>query len=210
MRVLLADDHHLSRQGLRAMLEQDGILVVGEAVDHAGAVRAARVLAPDIVVLDLLMPGSPAEAIRRILEIDGDIRVLALTVTADAANVREALCAGAVGYLLKDTRREDLLAVIRQVHAGQAVLSQEALRALVSELPAPEPAGRDDLSAPELSARELQILRLIAEGASNETIGQSLSISRHTVKQHVSNICEVLGVNGRVQAAVKAVRDGLV
>lgn len=212
LRVVLADDHHFFREGLHGMLAADGISVVGETTDGDGAVELARKLAPDVVVIDLNMPGaSGLGALRRILEASPDIHALVLTVSADEADVLEALAEGACGYLLKDTRVDELVASIRLAAGGHAVLSRDVVTALVARAQATnhaaERASSDELA---LTARELEVIRLIADGADNAAIGSALSISRHTVKQYVTNIFEKLGVQSRVQAAVYAVRNGLV
>ncbi len=209
---MLADDHHFFREGLHGMLATDGMIVVGEARDGAGAIDLARELVPDVVVIDLKMPQvSGVEALREIRATSPDIHVLVLTVSADAADALEALAAGACGYLLKDTRADELVGAIRLAAGGHAVISREVARALVARVRtdahAAEQAHDDALA---LTARELEVIRLIADGADNATIGRELSISRHTVKQYVTNIFEKLGVQSRVQAAVYAVRKGLV
>lgn len=211
LRVVLADDHHILREGLRGALEQNGMAVVGEAADGAEATRLARALAPDVVVLDLNMPGlSGAEAVRRIVSAHPEARVVVVTVSAAEEDVIDALHAGACGYLLKDMRLDHLVGGIRQAACGQAVLSREAMQALLVHVrtrpaAAPAPAER-----PPLTARELEVLRLIVDGADNAAIGRELSISRHTVKQYVTNILEKLDVRSRLDAAVYAVRAGLV
>ncbi len=212
LRVVLADDHHFFREGLREMLAADGMVVVGEANDGAGAVTLACQLAPDIVVIDLRMPEiSGLDALRQIAATRPDVKVIVLTVSTDEADMLEALAAGACGYLLKDTRTEELVAAVRLAARGHAVLSRDVVRALVtrvrSESRAAEQATSDGLA---LTTRELEVIRLIADGADNAMIGRELSISRHTVKQYVTNIFEKLGVQSRVQAAVYAVRKGLV
>jgi len=211
LRVVLADDHHFFREGLREMLAADGMAVVGEATDGAGAVRLARELAPDIVVCDLNMPElSGIEALQQIATGSPDVQVVILTVSADEADVLQALAAGACCYLLKDTRADHLLCAIRLAVGGHAVLSREVVRALVAHVRTDNrPAQQTESDGLGLTARELEVIRLIADGADNAAIGQELSISRHTVKQHVTNIFEKLDVNGRVQAAVYAVRKGL-
>lgn len=212
LRVLLADDHHFFREGLRGALRESGMTVVGEAQNGSQAVRLARELAPDIVVLDLNMPGmSGQEAVRLIVTEDPDIRIVILTVSADDGDVVEALAAGACGYLLKDASLDDLAVGIRQVARGNAVLSREAIRALTARARADgSGAHHTAKDGAGLTAREVQVLRLIADGADNAAIGRELSISPHTVKQYVTNIFEKLEVGGRVQAAVYAVRAGLV
>jgi DNA-binding NarL/FixJ family response regulator len=212
LRVVLADDHHFSREGLRGMLEAEGIVVVGEAADGTEAVRLTATLAPDVVVLDLRMPGgSVGETIAGIGATGHGTRVVVLTVSAEDADVIEALTGGADSYLLKDTAAEQLVGGIRVTAAGSAVLSEPAMRTLVARLgDAGEAAAAGEGPIRTLSDREREVLRLIVSGAGNAEIGHELSISRHTVKQHVTNIFGKLEVNTRVQAAVRAVREGLV
>lgn len=209
--VVLADDHHLARDGLRTMLEEDGIAVVGEATDGDGAVAVAREREPDVVVMDLRMPGgSGIEAVRQIVSSCPKVHVVVLTVSAEQGDVLAALAAGACGYLLKDTRPAELVACIRLAAAGHAVLSREIVRALATQLRASRQAAADAGGDEPLSDRELDVLRLIVQGADNPAIGRELSISAHTVKQHVTSICRKLEVENRVQAAVCAVRSNLV
>jgi DNA-binding NarL/FixJ family response regulator len=211
LRVVLADDHHFSREGLRGMLEADGLEVVGEASDGGELIPLVRSLSPDVVVLDLRMPGATvSETIRRIAEADPGVRIAVLTVSAEERDVLEALAAGADSYLLKDTPATQLVGAIRQTAAGSTVLAGVALSTLIAS--ADEQLAQDQRleQAPELSTRESQVLKLIIEGADNAEIGSELSISRHTVKQHVTNILQKLEVSTRVQAAVRAVKDELV
>lgn len=213
LRVLLADDHHFFREGLRDMLETAGVNVVGEARDDAEAVTLAGELKPDLVVIDLDMSDIVgAEALRRLAAASPQARTLVLTTSADDAEVLEALEAGACGYILKDTQPQELIDGIRQTARGQVVLSREVARILV-EHASPNNHSVEQAQAandrPALTAREQDVLRLIVEGADNAAIGLELSISRHTVKQHVTNIFEKLGVRTRVEAAVHAVRMGL-
>ncbi len=212
LRVVLADDHHFFREGLRGMLAADDIAVVGEAADGPEAVTITRELLPDVVVMDLHMPRtSGTEALREILEEDPGMRVLVLTVSADRQDVLEAFAAGACGYMLKDTRTAEILCGIRLVAGGHAVASREVMLALVEDVRAHSAAAEQTaLDGLTLSDRELHVIRLIAEGADNAAIGAELSISRHTVKQYVTRIFEKLGVHSRVEAAVYAVRKGLV
>lgn len=212
LRVVLADDHHFSREGLRGMLEAEGIVVVGEATDGAEAVRLTATLAPDVVVLDLHMPGpTVGETIAAIAATGHGARVVVLTVSAEEGDVIEALTGGADSYLLKDTAAEQLVGGIRVTAAGSTVLSEPAMRTLVARLgDAEEAAAAGEGPIRTLSDREREVLRLIVSGAGNAEIGRELSISRHTVKQHVTNIFGKLEVNTRVQAAVRAVREGLV
>ena len=212
LRVVLADDHHFSREGLRGMLEAEGIVVVGEAADGAEAVRLTAELAPDVVVLDLRMPGGTVgETIAGIAATGHEARVAVLTVSTEAPDVVEALAGGADSYLLKDTPAEQLVGAIRMTAAGSTVLSDQARQTLVAGLiAARDAAASGDGSLGSLSDREREVLRLIVAGAGNAEIGRELSISRHTVKQHVTNIFGKLAVTTRVQAAVQAVREGLV
>jgi two-component system nitrate/nitrite response regulator NarL len=225
LRVVIADDHRLFRDGLRGTLQDAGMAVVGEASDGAEAVALARELAPDVVVLDLKMPGvSGLEALREIERSSPRVQAVVLTVSAEDADVLEALAAGACGYLLKDTRADRLADGIRQAAEGHMVLSGEVAQALtayvragaetaVAEAAIAQAAAERreaDGEPPALTPREEEVLRLIAQGADNVAIGLELSISPHTVKQYVTNIFEKLGVRSRVQAAVYAVREGLV
>jgi DNA-binding NarL/FixJ family response regulator len=219
LRVVVADDHHFFRDGLRGMLEAGGMEVVGEASDGNEAVALAHSLAPHVVVLDLNMPGaSGLEALRALARTCPDVQAVVLTVSNADADVLEARAAGACGYLLKDTRPDALVGSIRQAAEGHMVLSGEVAQALMAHVRAGAGAAVDlEQEAPAqaaeeaaLSPREAEVLRLIAEGADNTAIGVALSISPHTVKQYVANIFEKLGVRSRVQAAVHAVRSGLV
>jgi DNA-binding NarL/FixJ family response regulator len=222
LRVVIADDHRLFREGLRGMLQDAGITVVGEAADGADVVALAQELEPEVVVLDLNMPGiGGLQALRRIAQNNPAIQTVVLTVSAEDADVLEALAAGACGYLLKDTRADLLADGIRQAAGGHMVLSGEVAQALMLRVRADADANAVRAEAraeaveggdarPALTPREEEVLRLIARGADNVAIGRELSISPHTVKQYVTNIFEKLGVRSRVQAAVYAVRAGLV
>jgi DNA-binding NarL/FixJ family response regulator len=213
LRVVLADDHHFFREGLRNVLASEDMAVVGEAADADGAAALARELAPDVVVIDLnMVDTSSVAAIREIVAERPKTRVVVLTVSADEEDVREALTAGACGYLLKDARTTEIAGAIRQAAADQGVVSGEIMRALVARMPSSrqEPNERKPPDTRALTARELDVLQLLAEGADNAAIGEALSISKHTVKQYVTNILEKLELQNRVQAAVYAVRKGLV
>jgi DNA-binding NarL/FixJ family response regulator len=221
LRVVIADDHHLFREGLRGMLEAGGMEVVGEASDGDEAVALAHGLEPHVVVLDLHMPGaSGLDALRGIARTCPDVQTVVLTVSDADADVLAALAAGACGYLLKDTRADHLAGSIRQAAEGHMVLSGEIARALMAHVRAGADAAqagadaraevRDAENRLALTPREIEVLRLISEGADNTAIGLALSISPHTVKQYVTNIFGKLGVRSRVQAAVYAVRTGLV
>ena len=203
--VLLVDDHSVVRQGLRMFLALDPDLeVVGEARDGAEAVRRARELQPDVVLMDLLMPGmdgiEATTAIRREMP---DTEVVALTSVLEDDKVYGAIRAGAIGYLLKDTEADELCRAIKAAAAGQVQLSPAAAARLMRQVRAPE-------APDELTPREREVLRLLAEGLANKEIARELSIGEKTVKTHVSNILSKLGVLSRTQAALQAVRMGLV
>jgi DNA-binding NarL/FixJ family response regulator len=208
LRVVLADDHQLFREGLRGMLQADGMVVVGEARDGPQAVALARELQPDVLILDLRMGGcSGLDALRSVAASNPGICTVVVTVSSKRADVLEALAEGARGYLLKDTAVDQLAISVRQAAEGQIVLSSALGGALRAHVRAGA-RGEDDRLA--LTPRERDVLRLMADGADNATIGHALSISPHTVKQYAGSIFEKLGVRSRVQAAVHAVRVGLV
>jgi DNA-binding NarL/FixJ family response regulator len=205
IRILLVDDHAVVRQGLRMFLGLDPELdIVGEASDGAEALRLAHSLKPDVVLMDLVMPVmdgiSAIGAIRRELP---DTEVIALTSVLEDEKVIGAVKAGAIGYLLKDTQAEELCRAIKAAAAGQVQLSPQAAARLMREVKAPE-------SPETLTERETEVLRLLARGRSNKEIGQALVIGEKTVKTHVSNILAKLSVPSRTQAALYAVRIGLV
>lgn len=205
IRILLVDDHSVVRQGLRMFLALDPELeVIGEAADGAEAVRMARELKPDVILMDMLMPvmdGVAATAvIRRELP---ETEVIALTSVLEDEKVIGAVRAGAIGYLLKDTEADDLRRAIKAAANGQVQLSPKAAARLMREVRAPD-------SPEALTERETDVLRLLAQGKSNKEIAHQLSLSEKTVKTHVSNILAKLGVPSRTQAALYAVRIGLV
>jgi len=205
VRILLADDHSVVRQGLRLFLKYDPELeVVGEAADGAEALRLARELKPDVVLMDLLMPvmdGIEATAaIRRELP---ETEVLALTSVLEDASVVGAVRAGAIGYLLKDTDAEALCRAIKAAAAGQVQLTPKAAARLMQAVSTPE-------SPDALTERETEVLRLLAQGHSNKQIARSLHNAEQTIKTHVSRILSKLGVQSRTQATLYAIRTGLV
>jgi DNA-binding NarL/FixJ family response regulator len=205
IRIVIADDHSVVRRGLRMFLAMDPeLVVVGEAADGEEAVKIARQLLPDIVLMDLLMPvmdGITATAIiRRELP---DTEVLALTSVLEDASVVGAVRAGAIGYLLKDTDADALCRAIKAAAAGQVQLTPQAAARLMQVVSSPE-------SPEELTERETEVLRLMAQGRANKEIARSLNISEKTVKVHVSNILSKLGVQSRTQATLYAIRIGLV
>ncbi len=212
-RVLIADGQHFFREGLRGTLEAAGMTVVGETADDAEAVILASSLEPEVIVIDVNMTdASGTGTLRRIAAASPEAQLVVLTVSAEETCVLDALACGASSYLLKSTHVDELVGGIRQAAHGQAVLSQDAMRALLSRVRVEDKSKRTMQSDPKLSSlttRELDVLRLIVDGSDNVAIGLELSISRHTVKQHVTNIFEKLGVRSRVEAAVYAVRSGL-
>ena len=205
IRVLVVDDHPVVRQGLRAFLEsRPGIVVVGEAGDGATAVREAERLRPDVVLMDLVMPGldGPA-AIRAIRRGAPSARILVLTSFASDDQVVPAVQAGAAGYLLKDVEPAELETAIRTLHQGEGVLHPRVAGRVMAELA----HGRTPLEA--LTPRELEVLRLLAQGLSNRQLASELVVSEKTVKTHVSSILAKLHLADRTQAALFAVRAGL-
>lgn len=210
IRVLIADDHAVVRQGLRTFLELQGdVEVIGDVADGEQAVAAALELAPDVVLMDLVMPGvDGVEAIGRIAQRSPATRVIALTSFLDDDKVLPAVRAGAAGYLLKDVGPDDLVRAIRTVHAGEALLHPAVAVRLMEEVAGPRARGAEDGAG--LTARERDVLTQIARGLSNKRIALELDISEATVKIHVSNVLRKLGVTDRTQAALYAVREGLV
>jgi DNA-binding NarL/FixJ family response regulator len=209
IRVLIADDHAVVRQGLRTFLDlQDDVEVVGEAADGVEAVAAAEAAAPDVILLDLVMPElGGVGALRRLREAVPAARVIVLTSFGEDERLFAALRAGAAGYLLKDVEPAELVRAIRTAHAGQSPLSPAVAARVIEEL-ASGGAGR--AAADELTPRELEVLRLIARGRSNKRIALELGVAEKTVKTHVSHVLAKLGLSDRTQAALYAVREGLV
>jgi NarL family two-component system response regulator LiaR len=205
--VLIVDDHGVVREGLRAYLElEPDIQVVGEARDGLDAVRRASELHPDVVLMDLVMPNMDGvAATTRIKEAQPSTHVIVLTSFLDDDRVVPAIKAGATSYLLKDVAAADLARAIRAARAGQAQLHPEVAKRLMQQVTAPR---KPDASA-QLTDREREVLRLLADGRSNKEIARSLVVSERTVKGHVSNILGKLGLQDRTQAALYAVRHGL-
>jgi DNA-binding NarL/FixJ family response regulator len=209
-RVLLVDDHDLFRTGLRTLLEAEGVDVVGEARTGTDAVAEIRSLAPDVVLMDLNMPGiSGVEATARIAMSAPLARVLVLSASDQDADVMDAIMAGACGYLLKESSIDQLLAGIQAAANGESLISPAIAAKVLQRLRASSTSAREDAIASELSERELQVLRLIANGNDNAQIAAELHISPKTVKNHISNILMKLQIENRIQAAVFAVRSGL-
>ena len=208
IRILIADDHAVVREGLRALIGTEaGMELVGEAADGEEAVSLARDLRPDVILLDLIMPRKTGiEAIGEIRDENPDARVLILTSFAEDEKVYTAIKAGALGYLLKDASPQELLQAIRDVHRGQLSLQPSIAHKVMREL-----QRSSDLPPTEdpLTARELEVLRLIAQGLANQEIADRLVISERTVRTHVSNILGKLYLANRTQAALYALREGL-
>src|SRR5690349_10301968 len=205
IRLLLVDDHAVVRQGLRMFLNLDpDFEIVGEAADGNAALKLARELQPDVVLMDLLMPGMDGIEATGILRKEmPDIEVIALTSVLEDSSVVGAIRAGAIGYLLKDTEANELIRSIKAAAEGQVRLSPQAAARLMREVRAPE-------SPEALTERETEVLRLLAQGQSNKEVARALSIGEKTVKTHVSSILGKLNVSSRTQAALYAVRIGLV
>jgi NarL family two-component system response regulator LiaR len=209
IRVLLTDDHAIVRKGVRALLatERD-IQVVGEACDGEEAVAQAESLRPDVILMDLVMPKLDGiEAIRQIMSKLPSARILVLTSFAADEKVFPAIKAGALGYLLKDSGPEELVGAIRQVHRGEPSLEPSIARKVLLELS--HPPTQKSLTVDPLTERELDILRLVAQGCSNKEIALKLSLSELTVRTHVSNILGKLHLASRTQAALYALQKGI-
>ncbi|CAM5483598.1 Response regulator transcription factor OS=Streptomyces tendae OX=1932 GN=GUR47_13615 PE=4 SV=1 [Streptomyces tendae] len=207
IKVLLVDDHQVVRRGLRTFLEvQDDIEVVGEAADGSEGVDRAQELKPDVILMDVKMPGMDGvDALRRLRELDNHARVLVVTSFTEQRTVVPALRAGAAGYVYKDVDPDALAGAIRSVHAGHILLQPEVAGALLSQETSSTGPGR----AGSLTEREREVLGLIADGRSNREIARALVLSEKTVKTHVSNILMKLDLADRTQAALWAVRHGV-
>lgn len=208
IRVLIVDDHAIVRKGIRALLTECGDFeIVAEVADGQEAVLAAQKTRPDVILMDLLMPGMDGiEATRQITSQQPEVSILVLTSFAADNKVFPAIKAGAFGYVLKDSSPEDLIRAIRQVHRGEPALHPTIARKLLQEVAHPAELQ----PAPEaLTVRELEVLRLIAQGLSNQEIGDELAVSEATVRAHVSRILGKLHLASRTQAALYAVREGL-
>ena len=200
VRLVLADDHRMLREGLRRSLEEQGLSVVGEASDGEEAVRLARELEPDIVVMDLSMPVLDGiEATRRIRETVRDTKVVVLTMHGDADMVQRAIRAGAVGYLVKDCTTDEVVATIRAAASGETAVSRELAVAMLAE-------AQDEM----ISKREREVLQLVAEGLSTPEVADRLFISIKTVKNHLASIYEKLDAHDRTQAVLRAIRLGII
>ena len=208
LRILIVDDHAIVREGQRALIETEpGMEVVGEASDGIQAVEMTHSLQPDVVLLDLVMPRKGGlEAIREIKKQDPQACILVLTSFAEDENVYAAIKAGAQGYLMKDASPQDILAAIHQAHRGEPSMTPSIAQKLMREL-----QRSSDLPPSEepLTAREVEVLKLLAQGLQNKEIAEELVISERTVSTHVSNILTKLHLANRTQAALYALKEGL-
>lgn len=214
IRVLIVDDHTLFRSGIRLLLQrQEGFEVVGEAGDGLEGIKRAKQLSPDVVLLDLHMPGvSGREAVKTINEEVPGARVVILTVSEDAEDLVDCLRAGAAGYLLKNIETEFLVDALQRAARGEPVMSPQMTGKLVQELrtyPREAAVPAQDVEREKLSPREKEIITLLAKGASNKEVARALNVAESTVKIHVQNILKKLNLTSRVQAAVYAVEHGL-
>jgi NarL family two-component system response regulator LiaR len=208
IRVLIADDHAILRKGIRALLSTEAdIEVVGEAGDGVEALAQAKSLEPDIILMDLVMPRMDGiEATRQVTARQPGVRVLVLTSFAADDKVFPAIKAGALGYILKDSGPDDLVQAIHQVYRGEPSLEPEIARKVLFELAQPP---RQPPTPDPLTGRELEVLRLVAQGKSNREIAEELVLAELTVRTHVSNILGKLHLANRTQAALHALKEGL-
>jgi DNA-binding NarL/FixJ family response regulator len=209
IKILIADDHPVVREGLIAMLSREGdFKVVGEAKDGVEAVNKAKELSPDVVLMDLRMPEMDGvEAMRQIRPTMPDVKFIILTTYSDDDYIFSGIEAGARAYLLKDAPREDLFKAIRSVYRGESLIQPVVASKLLdrfSQLSRRTPSGE------ELSVRELEVLCLMAKGAANKEISAELNIAQSTVKTHITNIFQKLGVNDRTEAVTQALKKGLI
>jgi DNA-binding NarL/FixJ family response regulator len=210
LRVIVVDDHELFRRGLVGLLEERGIRVFGEAALASDAIQQAAEMGPGVVLMDLTMPGmSGIEATQRLTAVAPLTRVLVLTVSSDDQHVMDALLAGACGYVLKDSPIDQIVEGIRAADRGESFISPRIASHLVRRIREPHEL-EPGLTGADLTPRELEVLELVARGLDNSEIANALFLSQHTIKNHVSSILIKLQVENRIQAAVRAVRGGLV
>lgn len=209
IRIMIVDDHLVVREGLRALLiPRNGMEVVGEAADGTEAVEKALALQPDVILMDLNMPvKSGLEAITDIIQENPGARILVLTSFSEDANVSTAIKAGALGYLLKNSSAQELFHTIRGVAMGSLSLAPEVAQAFKQNLQ--QPADTSPSPIPDLTERELDVLRAIVRGLSNQEIAETLQIEKTTVRSHISSVLSKLGMSNRTQAALYAVEIGL-
>jgi DNA-binding NarL/FixJ family response regulator len=213
IRVLVVDDHALFRRGLEMVLAQEpDIEVVGEAEDGAQGVDRAAEIVPDIVLLDVRMPRlGGIEACTAIKDVVPSAKIIMLTISDEEADLYDAIKAGAMGYLLKEISIDEVAAAVRAVHGGQSLISPSMASKLLTEFASMIRRGdeRQQVPAPRLTDREMDVLRLVAKGLNNRDIARALFISENTVKNHIRNILEKLQLHSRMEAVVYAVREKL-
>jgi DNA-binding NarL/FixJ family response regulator len=213
LRVLIVDDHALFRRGLQMVLRQEeDIDVVGEAGDGHEAVEKAQELMPDVVLMDVRMPGqSGIQATEQIKDLIPHAKILMLTISDEEADLYDAIKAGASGYLLKEISIDEVADAVRSVWSGQSRISPSMASKLLTEFAAMSKRAdeRQQLPAPRLTDREMEVLRLVAQGMNNRDIAKELFISENTVKNHIRNILEKLHLHSRMEAVVYAVREKL-
>jgi two-component system NarL family response regulator len=213
IRVLVVDDHALFRRGLQMVLEQEpDIEVVGEASDGAEAVEVAAETLPDIVLMDVRMPKRGGiDACTAIHDVAPSTKIIMLTISDEEADLYDAIKAGAMGYLLKEISIEEVASAIRAVHGGQSLISPSMASKLLTEFAAmvKKTDERQQVPAPRLTDREMEVLKLVAKGLNNRDIAKQLFISENTVKNHIRNILEKLQLHSRMEAVVYAVREKL-
>ncbi len=211
LRTVIVDDHDFFRRGLAQLLTEAGIQVLVEASTGERGVKLCQELAPHVALMDLNMPGiSGIEATRQIVTSAPGVQVVILTIAEDDSSMIDALLAGAAGYLLKDATLDEIIAAVRAAARGDAVIPEHIAPEVLRRLRVRESASPVGGDPPDLSERELDVLRLLSEGKDNASIADELYISPNTVKNHVANIFSKLGVENRLQAAVQAVRRGIV
>jgi DNA-binding NarL/FixJ family response regulator len=216
IRVLIVDDHALFRRGLEMVLaEEDDIDLVGEASDGAEAVEKAGEALPDVVLMDIRMPRSSGiEACRAMKEVAPSTKIVMLTISDEEEDLFEAIRAGASGYLLKDIPYDEVADVVRAVHGGQSLINPSMAAKLLTEFAAlakrDESEQAEQVPAPRLTEREIEVLKLVARGMNNRDIAKELFISENTVKNHVRNILEKLQIHSRMEAVMIAVRENLI
>jgi DNA-binding NarL/FixJ family response regulator len=210
IRLLIVDDHPIMRDGLRGVFRGDeDFEVTGEASDGAEAIQLAQALQPDVILMDLRMPGmGGVEAITRLRELGHPARVLILTTYDTDRDVLPAIEAGATGYLLKDAPRDELIRAVRAAHQGQSVLAPKVASTLVGLVGSP--GGRGQRGQENLSPREIEVLKLVADGATNQVAARKLLVSETTIKTHLLHIYTKLGVRDRASAVATAYKRGLI
>ena len=205
MRIYIVDDHSLFRDGLISLLEADGHQVVGQAGDGLTAIEAVPSLQPDLILMDINMPSmNGIEALRQIKTSRPETRVIMLTVSEDEDNLVDAIRSGADGYLLKHLNAREFLEMVNGLERGEAAITRQMTMRLLKHMTSSEPSGEHVL----LSEREIEILKLVASGKSNQSIADQLSISENTVKYHLKNILQKLGVSNRTEAVTIAMQTG--